>query len=518
MPESHVPHSHSASHPRRPRKPKRTFLAGLLLIAFLLVVRFAAAGIQLPVFFQRLVGIVNAVLAMLVVVFAIREFAKKYNRLRWPLLGRVSTSRVAGGAVLLIVCAWWLSPWAPIPAGEVTPDLWRMADRELDTASLIWADEGLAVLVPPTPSAAARQVAARIGGDDPTIQQAIKAIVESRFDLASEILGVAAKQQSIDETTTELARAMAEIYRGDFSAASDRYGKLLSNQPRREDLLARGAFAAALAGQWPTADQRALQLFDQAKLRGREGVRFAQAASLLIAIRAAEGKFAVAEKLSQQTKALRERVARRRNLRDPALEAQLAVILNNQAVVQAVVSSGRHEALTADLLRSQELWNQSAGRDGQPAGPPERHAAVILHNLAALALIDGRLADAEQLVQRSIAIQDDNGAAATYIHSFSDKLWLRSRTEDSASDGKNLLQSMPLLARGLPLQHPYFAVNKIRSVENNLEVDKSTDILDSVKTAVAQLDKAGLGATPIAARGIRILGEAYLHKEPAAGN
>ena len=61
-------------------------MTGLILLAFLLVVYFIAPE-QLPVFFQRLVGVVNALLAMLMVVFAIREYGKKYNRLRWPLLG-----------------------------------------------------------------------------------------------------------------------------------------------------------------------------------------------------------------------------------------------------------------------------------------------------------------------------------------------------------------------------------------------------------------------------------------------
>ena len=72
---------------------------------------------QLPLFFQRLVGLVNALLAMLVVVFAIREYGKKYNRLRWPVFGRVSTSKVAGSLAFIAVAAWWLSPWAPIPPG-----------------------------------------------------------------------------------------------------------------------------------------------------------------------------------------------------------------------------------------------------------------------------------------------------------------------------------------------------------------------------------------------------------------
>ncbi|HKD36125.1 MAG TPA: hypothetical protein VKB78_04970, partial [Pirellulales bacterium] len=67
--------------PRPPRQPTRTRLTALILAAFLLIVWFVGPA-QLPVFFQRLVGLVNAILAMLLVVFAIREYGKKYNRLR----------------------------------------------------------------------------------------------------------------------------------------------------------------------------------------------------------------------------------------------------------------------------------------------------------------------------------------------------------------------------------------------------------------------------------------------------
>ena len=134
-------------------------IAGLLWIVFMLVVWFQAPGVRLPTFFQRLVGVVNALLTMLVVMFAIREYGKRYNRLSLPLLGRVSTSRIAGGLVFLAVLGWWLSPWAPIPAGQPEPDLWRLLEQGLDTPLLQVVDTHLATLVPPVPSADAEQAA-----------------------------------------------------------------------------------------------------------------------------------------------------------------------------------------------------------------------------------------------------------------------------------------------------------------------------------------------------------------------
>ena len=144
---------------RPPRQPTRTLIAGLLWIVFMLVVWFQAPGIRLPTFFQRLVGIANALLTMLVVMFAIREYGKRLNRLPLPLLGRVSTSRIAGGIVFLAVLGWWISPWAPIPAGPPEPDLWDMLEQGSGTPLLQVVDRNLATLVPPVPSADARLAA-----------------------------------------------------------------------------------------------------------------------------------------------------------------------------------------------------------------------------------------------------------------------------------------------------------------------------------------------------------------------
>jgi hypothetical protein len=98
---------------------QRTMLSLGLLATFFVVVYFVLPPpgeyrAALPIFFQRLVGVANALLAMVTAMFAMREFGRSYNRLRVPGVGSVRTSIVLGGLVLLGVLAWWLSPWAPI--------------------------------------------------------------------------------------------------------------------------------------------------------------------------------------------------------------------------------------------------------------------------------------------------------------------------------------------------------------------------------------------------------------------
>jgi hypothetical protein len=98
---------------------QRTWFCLLLLVSFLVVVYFVVPS-QLPPFFQRLVGLVNALLAMVTAMFAVREYGRSYNRLRMPGIGSIRTSMVVGVLVFVIVFVWWFTPWAPImPLSEL---------------------------------------------------------------------------------------------------------------------------------------------------------------------------------------------------------------------------------------------------------------------------------------------------------------------------------------------------------------------------------------------------------------
>jgi len=92
---------------------QRTFFCLFLLAAYLVVVYFLLPT-QLPAFFQRLIGLVNALLAMVTTMFAVREYGRRYNRLRLPGVGSVRSGTILGVIVFLAVVVWWFSRWAPI--------------------------------------------------------------------------------------------------------------------------------------------------------------------------------------------------------------------------------------------------------------------------------------------------------------------------------------------------------------------------------------------------------------------
>ncbi len=377
----------------------------MVLLAFLLVVWFVAPG-QLPLFFQRLVGIVCALLAMLLVVFAIREYGKKYNRLRWPLLGRVSSSKVLGTLVFLAVFAFWLSPWSPIQPSQSEPELWRLLEQGLDVPLLVLADRNTAIIAPPVPSEATRRLALAITTDSPPFWQALRAIAESNFSDADSLLAGLEREEAAKAESRELvqaARAQASLYAGRYGEASHYYRELLAGQPRREEYLAHAALAAALAGDYETATARAQQLLDQAGTRRREAARYRQAVNLLVAIDAAQGRYAEARRLGEETKSRRERALREGSLAGE-IEPQLIADVNNNAVLGVLTATTNADS-AAEFESARRLaaaWNDA---NNLPANSASVLLAVPEHNLGVAELIKGNLTRATQALNDALAIE-----------------------------------------------------------------------------------------------------------------
>ncbi len=392
---------------RPARQPTRTRTTGLILATFVLVVRFVAPG-QLPLFFQRLVGVVCALLAMLLVVFAIREYGKKYNRLRWPLLGRVSTSKVAGTVVFLAVLGLWLSPWAPIQPIQSEPDLWRLLEQGLDDPVLMLADRDKAMIAPPIPSEAAQRSGAAIAAESPPFPLALKAVAESRFDEADTLLDKLERDEASDAELLELvraARAQADVYAGHYAEASRRYRKLLAGQPRREDYLAHAALAAALAGDYAAADARAHQLLDQAGARRHDAARYRQALNLLVAINVMQGRYEEAQRLGEEAKPVRDRAARETDVRGP-IDSPLVADANNQAALAVLTTpASGAENLSAGFVSAIKLAEDWNAADGQPRDSADLCLAAAEHNLGMAELVEEHFDRAKQSLTEALATE-----------------------------------------------------------------------------------------------------------------
>src|SRR5437868_1686888 len=84
--------------------------------------------------------------------------------------------------------------------------------------------------VGPAPSAAARRAATLILPENPPFSRALAAIAAGQFDEAFLLLDGIEKKPAKDRTpleTVRAARAQAEVYSGQFAAASSHYAELL---------------------------------------------------------------------------------------------------------------------------------------------------------------------------------------------------------------------------------------------------------------------------------------------------
>ncbi len=95
------------------RRPLGTYQIALYLLIFTVVLLFAVPHV-LPWLVQRMVAVLHALLAGLLVVSALREFGGRYNVWRLRRFGRLQWSWIAGLLVFCAMLAWWLSSYAPI--------------------------------------------------------------------------------------------------------------------------------------------------------------------------------------------------------------------------------------------------------------------------------------------------------------------------------------------------------------------------------------------------------------------
>ena len=508
----------------------------------MLMVWFQAPGLRLPVFFQRLVGLANALLAMLVVVFAIREYGKRWNRLPLPLLGRISTSRVAGAAMFLAVCAWWLSPWAPLPADRGEPDLWRLLQQNLNMPLLSLDDAELATIVPPAPSLAARDSAAAVTATDP-FHRALVAIALGQFDDAARLLDLAAPSALADRETLDLARAQLDCYAGRYASASRRYGELLHGRPRFYDYLVQGTLAAALAGEHADADQRAEQLLEQARTLGRESPRLLQAVNLLAAVRVLEGRFADARQLMQETQPARVRAARGGDW-SGYHAPPVAADVNNAAVVAVLAPQADDPNPAESLAWAKRLWSERAERHGQPREQLDLDEALEWHNLGLVALRQSRfdhaaelLDQARRLRERLGGVRDNPSLAATLAalaevsrinanYAAADKLLSRAaalvgnlpatdpnrlpaaasraRLEADLGDATAAERDFQALIRAaensLAPRHPYVALGMLQLAELELQIGRPGDVLKLTDEAAAILKPQPSAEKPLKQR------------------
>ena len=247
---------------RPPRQPRRTLIAGLVLLVFMLMVWFPAPGLRLPVFFSGWSGWPCACWRC-----SSCSLYANTATLEPPRHCCCSggSARAGSAATFPAVRAWWLSSSSAAAGRPGRSRPVAAAPANLNMPLLSLDDAELATIVPPAPSLAARDSAAAVTATG------IRFIVHSSWQSPAgnsttrpSCSTSAAPSALVDRETLDLARAQLDLLRR----------AVLVGQPPVWRTAARPAAVLRLSGPrhaWPSArlaaehadaDQRAEQLLE----------------------------------------------------------------------------------------------------------------------------------------------------------------------------------------------------------------------------------------------------------------
>lgn len=378
---------------KQKRQPKATIIAAVLLVVFLVVVFFVMPP-QLPWLVQKFVGFINAMLAMLVVVFGVKEYGKKHETFRLLFWKKIHTGLVGGGALFALVMGWWLSPFAPIQVGMPGADeVARVLGTELTLAVLVMPDTTLAVLDPPQPPARAATIAKQISGDADAYSLLVKAIAERRFIEASG-LADQAEQSGVDAVKLAVARGQLLVFSGRYADAPALFAKAVESGGDAT-VLCQQAVAQALAGDVNNAYATASRLLDGARsgdITGSDALGISL--NLKAAMALISGRFKEAIALSEESQLSWE---------GGDDSPHKAASRNNQAVVYAM--QPRKYAGAKTLFDGAiNVWSDFYGVESA-------HVASVRNNLGVLSIAEMQFDEAEGRLNRAIALGRQNFAS-----------------------------------------------------------------------------------------------------------
>jgi tetratricopeptide (TPR) repeat protein len=270
-----------------------TLIWGAVLAVFLAVVHYGLPA-ALPALWQRLLGLVCTVLAVVVYVHVTQkpqwqdelisrvrrgqhlDFGKELRAEKQqrrtvdlPILGTTTLRAIGAVGVFVVVAAWWLTPWAPVvvKAREIA-DLATPLTDEILAVVLVLPEGHLPLAQPPTRPLLARRLAKTIPEDAAVYQLALKAVAEGRYDAARQLLDAALKSEDVEPVAVHVALAQNALYAREFSDAIDQYREALTLKPDDPMILCQAAVASLHAGRFGDAQS----LIDRAVRICREEV------------------------------------------------------------------------------------------------------------------------------------------------------------------------------------------------------------------------------------------------------
>lgn len=379
---------------KRQQWRKATLVAAALLLIFMALVFFALPP-QLPWAMQKLLGIVNAVLAALVGSFAIREYGQRIASFQVPLIKkRGNTGVVLATGLFALVGAWWMSSFAPIAVWQGGPEeIARLFSDEVSLAVLVMPNTSLAVIEPPLPPPRAAELARFISNDADDYSRLIKAIAERKYIEADALSRSAANSQA-DPLKVAIASGQSKVFAGEYAAAIEHFEKAIA-AGGDASVLAQTAVVYALAGNVRKSYEIASRLLDGVRSgRFNNPNALGMSLNLKAAIAVSFGRFPEALSLAEESQLHWEAAA------DSPFKAASR---NNQAVVYAMLPkkfSGAETQFDGALT----LWRDYYGADSAHVASNRANLGVLAFAQANFVKAEKRLNDARTMAARWVPV------------------------------------------------------------------------------------------------------------------
>ncbi len=375
---------------RQREQPRATIITAALLAVFMVLLFFVMPP-QLPWILQKMFAVVNAVLALLVVVFGVRELGKKHSTVDLPFWRKIDLGWLGGGVLSALVMGWWLSPFSPIKVGMPGADeVARLLSDELTLAVLVMPDTTLAVIEPPLPPPAAATIAMRISRDADAYSLLVKAIAERRY-IEAAALATKAEAAGVDAMKLAVARGQLDVFAGQYAAALPRFDQAVG-AGNDASVMGQQSVAQALAGNSGQAYETATRLLEGARSGRIKGLNaLGMSLNLKAALAASSGRFTEALKLIEESQLAWE---------SAGSSPHRAASLNNQAVVYAMLPkkyAGAETQFNSALALWRDLYGSKSG-----------HVAGSSTNLGVLAISQAAFAEAQDRLTKALELARKN--------------------------------------------------------------------------------------------------------------
>ncbi len=416
-------------------------IVAAIALAVFLVMAYWVLPDALPVWTQRLLALINAILAVTVFVLATHrehhpdldaialrlkrghhpDFGKQLQQevkhqhhaktVNLPVVGETSLRAISGSGIFVGVLLWWLTPWAPILVrARDMENLSIPLGIEIEDTVLMLADTQLAVPHPPVRPAIASALASAISLDSGPYLLGQKATVEGRYDDSRQLLNTALAAEKANVSDIRLALAQNELFAGKYVEAAKQYDQVLLVDPNDPTMWAQAAIAWLHAGDYNRAGDLAnnASAMCEPYKDSKDAVRRDERARCLhvqAAVYTCHGK--------EPNKAGRFNKQVQDVWRDvPQQASAFAASVNNQAVLFQLL--GKYPGAQNNHNLAYSTWSENLGA---------RHPYVAVNrgNLAMLYYAQGRYADADRVAQqvaelRGEALPRDHPAQAMSLN------------------------------------------------------------------------------------------------------